>query len=145
MKLGFETNQSHVTDVSFGGFDPDAARQNGTFGGAFGFSGFPSFSNFALGNYDSYMQSCGNPKFTFDVPYYAFYAQDTYQVAPRLTLDLGVREDFQVYPQPVENPAFPLTGQFPNEYQRWAPRVGFAYKASDTTLIRGDLAGSTKI
>lgn len=93
LQFGFETNQSHVTDVSFGGFDPDAARQNGTFGGAFGFS---NFSNFALGIYDSYAQSGGNPKFTFDVPYYAFYAQDTWQAWPRLTVDLGLREDFQI-------------------------------------------------
>jgi outer membrane receptor protein involved in Fe transport len=133
-KFGFETNQSHITDVSFGGFDPDAARQNGTFGGAFGFS---SFSNFALGNYDSYSQSGGNPKFTFDVPYYAFYVQDAYQLSPRLTLDLGLREDFQIYPEPVANPAFPLTGQFPNEYNRMAPRFGFAFKATDKTTIRG--------
>lgn len=54
--------------MSFGGFDPDAARQNGTFGGAYGFSDFPSF---ALGVYDSYTQSAGTPKFSFDVPYYA--------------------------------------------------------------------------
>lgn len=133
-KFGFETNQSHITDVSFGGFDPDAARQNGTFGGAFGFS---SFSNFALGNYDSYSQSAGNPKFGFDVPYYAFYAHDTWQVSPRLTLDLGLREDFQIYPQPLQNSAFPLTGQFPNEYNRLAPRVGAAYKLVDKTILRG--------
>ena len=110
LKFGFETNQSHVTDVSFGGFDPDAARQNGTFGGAYGFSSFP---NFALGLYDSYSQSAGNPKLSFDVPYYAFYVQDTWQALPSLTIDLGLREDFQVYPQPVQNAAFPLTGQFP--------------------------------
>jgi hypothetical protein len=133
-KFGFETNQSHIADVSFGGFDPDAARQNGTFGGAFGFS---SFSNFALGAYDSYSQSGGSPKFTFDVPYYAFYAQDSYQVSRRLNLDLGLREDFQIYPQPVVNPAFPLTGQFPNAYNRLAPRFGFAYKATDRTTVRG--------
>ena len=134
LKFGFETNHGHVTDLSFGGFDPDAARQNGTFGGAYGFS---SFSNFALGIYDSYAQSAGNPKFTFDVPYYAFYAQDAWQVTPKLTLDLGLREDFQIYPQPAENPAFPLTGQFPNEYNRVAPRFGFAFKATDNTVVRG--------
>ena len=135
-KLGFETNQSHVTYLSFGGYDPDAVRQNGAFGGSYSFS---SFENFALGQYDGYSQSAGNNKFTFDVPYYAFYAQDTWQASPRVTFDLGLREDFQVYPQPQQNPAFPLTGQFPTEFQRLAPRAGFAYQATDKTLIRGGI------
>lgn len=32
----------------------------------------------------------------------------------KLTMEMGLREDFQVYPQPAENLAFPLTGQYPN-------------------------------
>jgi hypothetical protein len=68
-----------------------------------------------------------------------FYLQDTYQVRPRLTVDFGVREDFQVYPQPKENPAFPLTGQFSNQYERMAPRLGFAWQLLDKTVIRGGL------
>ena len=133
LKFGFETNQSHVTDVSFGGYDPDAVRQNGAFGGSYSFS---SFEEFALGAYDGYSQSAGSNKFSFDVPYYAFYVQDTWQASPQLTIDMGLREDFQVYPQPQKNPAFPLTGQFPNEFRRFAPRVGFAYKLADKTVVR---------
>jgi hypothetical protein len=134
LKFGAEMNRTHTTDAAFGGFDPDAQRQNGTFGGTYGFS---SFSNFALGRYDTFAQSAGSPTFSFAVPYVAFYAQDTYQWRPRLTFDFGVREDFQVYPQPKENPAFPLTGQFPNQYQRVAPRLGFAWHAADKTVVRG--------
>jgi hypothetical protein len=66
-----------------------------------------------------------------------FYLYRTYQIRPRLTLDLGAREDFQVYPQPRENPAFPITGQFPNQYQRVAPRFGFAWLPLDKTVVRG--------
>jgi hypothetical protein len=54
-----------------------------------------------------------------------------------LTVDLGVREDFQIYPQPTENPAFPLTGQFPNQYGRVVPRLGFAWQPLDKTVLRG--------
>src|SRR5271166_1461607 len=133
-KFGVEGNHSHVTDLSFGGFDPDAQRQNGTLAGTYAFS---SFTNFALGIYDSFSQAAGNPVFSFNVPYVAFYAQDTYQIFPRLTLDIGLREDFQIYPQPQENPAVPLTGQFPNQYQRLTPRLGFAWQAAEKTVIRG--------
>jgi Carboxypeptidase regulatory-like domain/TonB dependent receptor len=133
-KFGAEGNHTHVTDLSFGGFDPDAQRQNGTLAGTYAFS---SFSNFALGIYDSFSQAAGNPKFSFNVPYVGFYAQDTYQIFPHLTLDFGLREDFQVYPQPRENPAVPLTGQFPNQYQRLAPRFGFAWQPAEKTVVRG--------
>jgi hypothetical protein len=98
---------------------------------------FSSLTNFALGMYDNFFQSTGQPKFSFNVPYLGFYVHDTYQVRPRLTLDLGVHEDFQIYPQPKENPAFPITGQFPNQYQRVAPRFGFAWEPLDKTVVRG--------
>ena len=48
-----------------------------------------------------------------------------------------MREDFQIYPQPSANPAFPLTGQFPNQYQRIAPRFGFAWQPLEKTVVRG--------
>lgn len=134
LKFGLEFTQAHVTDLAFGGFDPDAQAQNGTFRGTYSFS---SLSNFALGIYDNFFQSTGQPKFSFNVPYVGFYLHDTYQVRPGLTLDLGVREDFQIYPQPAANPAFPLTGQFPNQYQRLAPRLGFAWQPMNETVVRG--------
>jgi Carboxypeptidase regulatory-like domain len=133
-KFGIEFMHTHLTDLAFGGFDPDAQAQNGTFRGTYTFT---DLSKFALGIYDNFFQSTGQPRFSFGVPYFGFYFHDTYQVRPRLTLDLGVREDFQVYPQPKENPAFPITGQFPNQYQRVAPRFGFAWRALDKTVVRG--------
>ena len=134
LKFGAEFTRAHVTDLAFGGFDPDAQAQNGTFRGTYSFS---SLTNFALGIYDNFFQSTGQPKFSFNVPYLGFYLQDTYQVRPRLTVDFGVREDFQIYPQPKENPVFPLTGQFPNRYQRIMPRAGFVWQPLDKTVIRG--------
>ena len=133
-KFGVEFTRTHLTDLAFGGFDPDAQQQNGTFRGTYSFPDLPSF---ALGIYDNFFQSAGQPRFSFDVPYLGFYFHDTYQVRPRLTLDLGVREDFQVYPQPNANPAFSLTGQFPNQYRRIAPRFGFAWQPLDKTVVRG--------
>jgi hypothetical protein len=133
-KFGVEFNHAHVTDLAFGGFDPDAQAQFGTFRGTYSFSSLP---NFALGIYDNFFQSTGQPKFSFNVPYLGFYFHDTFRIHPRLTLDMGVREDFQIYPQPNENPAFPWTGQFPNQYQRIAPRFGFAWQPLERTVIRG--------
>jgi hypothetical protein len=133
-RFGVEFTHTHLADLAFGGFDPDAAKQNGTFRGTYSFS---SLENFAIGKYDTFFQSAGQPKFSFNVPYLGFYLHDTYQLRPRLTLDLGIREDFQIYPQPRENPAFPLTGQFPNQYQRITPRFGFAWQPLARTVVRG--------
>jgi len=133
-KFGVEGSITHVTDTAFGGFDPDAQRQNGTLAGTYAFSTYP---NFALGIYDSFAQAAGNPVFSFQVPYIGFYAQDTYQMRANLTLEFGLRADFQIYPQPKENPEFPLTGQFPNQYQRLAPRFGFAWQPLTKTVVRG--------
>jgi hypothetical protein len=83
------------------------------------------------------------------------FASDKWQVTPKLTLDLGVRWEF--YP-----PATPkIPGGFTNydpvannlvvagigsnpsnlgmetRYRYWAPRTGFAYRATDDTVIRG--------
>ena len=133
-RLGLDFTRTHLTDLAFGGFDPDAQAQNGTFRGTYSFS---SLIGFALGMYDNFFQSTGEPKFSFNVPYYGFYLHDTYQFRQGLTMDFGVREDFQVYPQPVENPAFPLTGKFPNQYARIAPRLGFAWEPIEDTVVRG--------
>jgi hypothetical protein len=133
-RIGVEFSRTHLADLAFGGFDPDAVKQNGTFRGTYTFS---SPQNFAIGRYDTFVQSTGNPKFSFALPYFGFYFADTYQVRPWLTLDLGLREDFQIYPQPKINPAFPLTGQFPNQFQRFAPRIGFAWQPLDKMVVRG--------
>lgn len=104
------------------------------------FRGTYAFSNpldFALGHYAYYSQSAGNPTFRFNVPYLGFYVDDKFQMFPHLSLDFGLREDFQIYPQPAGNPAVPLTGQFPNQYQRLSPRFGFAYQPASKTVVRG--------
>jgi hypothetical protein len=123
LRFGFDFNRTHIADFFPGNF-------NGTYS-------FNDLTSFALGIYHSFTQSTGNPTFPFTVPYYGFYVQDKYRLRKNLTLDLGLREDFQVYPQPRENPAFPLTGQYPNQYRRVAPRVGFSFQPIDKTVIRG--------
>jgi len=134
LQFGFDTNRTWVADHYFGGFDPDAAFQFGTFRGTYYFNDLTSF---ALGEYALFNQASGNPTVAFSVPYYGFYLQDSFRVAPRLTLEMGLREDFQVYPQPPENPAFPLTGQYPNQFLRLAPRFGFSWQPAEKTVVRG--------
>ncbi|MFY9660773.1 MAG: carboxypeptidase-like regulatory domain-containing protein, partial [Terriglobales bacterium] len=122
LQFGFDMNRTWDADNNDGGADPNEAVEFGSFLGSYEFSNLEAF---ALGEYNVFSQTAGNPTFSFRVPYYGFYVQDTFRALPKLTLEMGLREDFQVYPQPAENPAFPLTGQYPNEFRRLAPRVGF--------------------
>jgi len=126
--FGFDYDRTHVTDFYAGNFN-----------GSYAFYDLPTF---ALGAYGTYTQNIGNPLFPFTFPYYGFYAQDKFQATKRLTLDFGLREDFQVYPQPQANTTLgpviaSLTGQFPNQYQRLQPRFGFAWQPLDKTIVRG--------
>jgi hypothetical protein len=134
LQFGFDFNRSWDADTDDGGADPNEAID---FGSPLGLYEFSNLEAFALGEYKNFSQAAGNPTFSFAVPYYGFYVQDTYRALPQLTLELGLREDFQVYPQPAENPAFPLTGQYPNQFNRWAPRLGFAWQPVPKTVVRG--------
>ena len=134
LQFGFDLTRVWDTDNNDGGADPNAAVDLGSFLGSYEFSNLESF---ALGQYNIFSQTSGNPTFSFAVPYYGFYVQDTFRVLPRLTLEMGLREDFQVYPQPKENPEFPLTGQYPNQFQRLAPRFGLAWQPVSKTVFRG--------
>jgi hypothetical protein len=134
LQFGFDFNRTSDADTDDGGADPNEAID---FGSPLGLYEFSNLENLALGQYSTFSQAFGNPTFAFAVPYYGFYVQDTYRPFPQLTLEMGLREDFQVYPQPQENPAFPLTGQYSNQFRRLAPRFGFAWQPMEKTVVRG--------
>ena len=134
LQFGFDMNRAWDSDNHDGGADPNEAVEFGSLLGSYEFS---NLEDFALGEYNQFSQTSGNPTFSFAVPYYGFYVQDSFRALPNLTLDMGLREDFQVYPQPAENPAFPLTGQYPNQFRRLAPRFGFAWEPVSKTVVRG--------
>ncbi len=133
-QFGYDMSRAFDADTNFGGADPNADVQFGSFLGSYEFSNLESF---ALGEYNIFSQASGNPRFAFHVPYYGFYAQDSFRPVRQLTLQIGLREDFQIYPQPAENPSFPLTGQYPNQFLRLAPRFGFAWQPMAKTVVRG--------
>jgi Carboxypeptidase regulatory-like domain len=134
LQFGFDWNYAWDADTDDGGADPNEAID---FGSPLGLYEFPNLEAFALGQYIQFSQASGKPTFSFAVPYYGFYVQDTFRALPQLTLEMGLREDFQVYPQPAKNPAFPATGQYPNQFQRLAPRLGFAWQPLSKTVVRG--------
>lgn len=134
LQFGVDFSRSWDADTDDGGADPNEAVDLGS---PLGLYEFPNLEAFALGEYLNFSQAAGKPTFSFSVPYFGFYVQDSFRALPKLTLEMGLREDFQVYPQPAENPAFPLTGQYPNQFLRFAPRFGFAWQPVAKTVVRG--------
>ena len=68
----------------------------------------------------------------------AFYAQDDWQISPRLTLNLGLRYDLSIdqYVNWVVYPPFLLEPR-PQDTNNFGPRLGFAYRLNDRTVLRG--------
>ncbi|MBS1822750.1 MAG: TonB-dependent receptor [Acidobacteria bacterium] len=83
------------------------------------------------------------------------FATDKWQVTPKLTLDLGVRWEFYPPATPKVNGGFsnyipdtnsvviagvggnPSNLGMKTRYNYFAPRTGFAYRATDNTVVRG--------
>lgn len=68
---------------------------------------------------------------------YNFYFQDNWRVAPSLSMNLGVRYEYQKIPQPrVTNPALPQTARIHIDKNNWAPRFGLAWTPMNKTVFR---------
>jgi outer membrane receptor protein involved in Fe transport len=89
-------------------------------------------------HYSGFLQSFGPLLTRAIVRDYNFYAQDEYQILPRLTLNLGLRYEFNRFTQPPLNPDYPATAKLNEPKTNFAPRVGFAYSMNDgNTVLRG--------
>ena len=79
---------------------------------------------------------------------YNAFIQDTWRVNDRMTVNLGLRYEYQRLPQPADtsvrgvaftgNPNYPETQRFNQDKNNWGPRVGFTYDidGSHKTVIR---------
>jgi len=88
----------------------------------------------------NYAQGFGQPRFQERTTDWAFFAQDDWRVTPRLTLNLGLRWDYEQFPQPfLVNPALPQTANRPSDKNNFGPRVGFAVDLTGDgkTSLRG--------
>jgi hypothetical protein len=103
--------------------------------------------------------------------YYAFYFQDDYRISPKLTLNMGLRYEYETprterydrttrgwaynTPSPLQVPGLSLTGGllyagvngnprgiYDPDRNNFAPRFGFAYSLNNKTIFRGGYAMS---
>ena len=74
---------------------------------------------------------------------YGYYGQDNWKLNSRLSLELGLRYDYESLPAPpIPITAIPQTANHPSDKNNFGPRIGFAYNvfSDNKTVLRGGLA-----
>ena len=90
--------------------------------------------------YSQYQQGFGPLGLGFTHNDIGLFVQDDWKLMPRLTVNLGVRWDYETMPNiPLPNPAVPQTTQLPDDKNNFGPRVGFAWDVRGTgkQVLRG--------
>ena len=120
-------------------------------------------ADFLLGSMDGQLGNgqftTGDPRMALKNSYWGFYSQNDWKVSRKLTLNLGVRWDYQApltdrYDRlsQFNRNASNITGtpgiyefsgvkgngrgQTVSDFRNWGPRVGLAYRLTSTTVIR---------
>src|SRR5712672_2069958 len=94
-----------------------------SFGGIYLFN---SLADFLAGAPDQFRQAFGNPNVDFPVTSFGGFVQDHWSLARQLTIDLGVRYDFERLP-----------AGFNEDTNNVSPRIGLAWSPSSKLVFRG--------
>jgi hypothetical protein len=120
----------------------------GNFAGSYTYNTYQDFINNTPARYVQGFSSTGTtaPISNPNVNEWALFAQDTWRISERLTINYGIRYDFFGYRQPTTqntNPGLLAAGRdtskIPTDGTNIGPRFGFAWRAtkSDRVVIRG--------
>ena len=125
----------------------------GLFGGSYTFPSYAALSNQLAnptGQFSTrFRQSFGGAGTTGGTTFpnnreYGFFVQDDWRASQKLTVNLGLRYDYQsIARPPVKNPNAALaaagfdTSFRPSDKNNFGPRIGLSYAFNDKTVLRG--------
>lgn len=162
LKFGFywqrrdERDNDIIRFLNVGGYNYTA---RGTADNSNDGSGWNTLAEFETGAVASMNQRTpltgGDGSLWFRMPEYSAYLNDSWNVTPRLTVNLGLRYDVGVPAYSVDNywgvldtsyPGYRMVmpgltpgthnPPFPADKNNWAPRIGVAFRLTDRTVIR---------
>jgi Carboxypeptidase regulatory-like domain/TonB dependent receptor len=149
-KFGGDVNHLPVTadfTVNFGGIYNFGELSGSQLSPAF--ASFPNFSAvqaYGLGIPQVFIQGIGNPHDEFALTSYGFFAQDAWRIRNNLTINYGVRYDYESTPQfkavnalsAAAETALGITQGIPSDKNNIAPRIGLAWNpgGDGKTVIR---------
>ena len=168
LKFGGDFNfvriPSAVFELNFAGLFNFGEFASSNLNAAFGQLGLPAFTpvqSYGLGLPSTYIQGFGNPISEIKNTPLAFYAQDSWKIMRRLTLNYGVRYDVEltetIAPIGIQDPLTGITLSdaeilaaqdavgvqqgIPRDLNNWAPRFGFALDTfgNGKTVLRGSI------
>jgi len=156
-KFGIDANfiqlrstKAQIFELDFGGDVNFGGLSASTFSAQFGFPsdlpGLTGAQTYGLGIPTTYIQGIGNSKQPFDNIPFGFFAQDSWRINPKFTVNYGVRYDVEI--SPLFKPATDINAAaekvlgvvegIPRDYNNVAPRVGIAWDPAGNgkTVIR---------
>jgi outer membrane receptor protein involved in Fe transport len=152
-KFGADINHLPITadfTVNFGGIYNFSELSAGSLSSNFSLVNAPNFSAvqaYGLGIPQVFIQGIGNPHDSFTLNTYGFFVQDAWRIRNNLTLNYGVRYDYESTPQfkavnalsQAAQDVLNITQGIPSDKNNVAPRIGLAWdpKGDGKTVIRG--------
>ncbi|GAC1631597.1 MAG: hypothetical protein NVS9B14_03640 [Candidatus Acidiferrum sp.] len=144
------SNKAQIFELDFGGDVNFGGLSASTFSSQFGFpSDLPGLTGaqaYGLGIPTTYIQGIGNSNQPFDNIPFGFFAQDSWRINPKFTVNYGVRYDVEISPlfQPATavnaaaEKALGVVEGIPRDYNNIAPRLGIAWDPAGNgkTVIR---------
>ena len=140
--IQLRSNKAQIFELDFGGDVNFAALQ--AFGPAL--PGTTAFQSYGLGIPTTYIQGIGNSNSPFDNIPMGFFAQDSWKLNRKLTLNLGVRYDVEISPLFAPGTAINAAAEkalgvqegIPRDYNNVGPRFGLAWDPAGNgqTVVR---------
>ncbi len=138
--------KEQIFELDFGGVANFGGLSASTFGFPDTLPGATGLQVYGLGIPQTYIQGIGNSNQPFDNLPFGFFAQDSWRVNRKLTLNFGVRYDVEISPlfapatavNAAAEKALGVIEGIPRDYNNFAPRFGLAWDptGSGKTVIR---------